>query len=135
MWVWHEDILAEYQDVISSLIAKHQKGQPTLDKKAASRIIRDIRMAGLYASITDEAYAAAWAAVMAPARPIGERDEDDVIYLAAADVADALALVSNDRSLKNLLPPYKGIQVVSDLQAFLVLVGHSPTGPTASTKV
>jgi predicted nucleic acid-binding protein len=134
MWVWHDDILAEYQDVIDSLIAKHQKGQPTLDKKAANRIIRDIRTAGLYAPITDADYAAAQAVVMAPARPADERDEDDVIYLAAAGVSDALALVSNDRSLKNLRPPYKGIPVISDLPAFLALVGYQLPGVKSSTK-
>lgn len=134
-WVWHEDILAEYQDVIDSLIAKHRPGQPTLDKKAAGRIFRDIRMAGLYAPITDAGYAAAEAVVMAPERPADERDEDDVIYLAAADVADALALVSNDRSLKNLWPAYKGIQVIADLPAFLALVGYHPPGLKSSTNV
>ena len=134
-WVWHEDILAEYQDVIDSLIAKHRPGQPTLDKRAAGRIIRDIRMAGLYAPITDADYAAAQAAVMAPGRPADERDEDDVIYLAAADAADAQALVSNDRSLKNLRPAYKGIEVISDLPTFLALVGYRPTGRKSSTGV
>ncbi len=135
VWVWHDDILAEYQDVINGLIAKHQPGQPTLDKKAASRIIRDIRMAGLHAPITDADYAAAHAALMAPGRPPDERDEDDVIYLAAAGVTDALALVSNDRSLKNLRPPYLGIPVISDLADFLALVSHRTPGVKPSTKV
>jgi hypothetical protein len=79
-WVWHDDILAEYEDTITWLIANHRAGQPTLDKRAAGRIIRDIRMAGLYAPITDAVYAAARAAVMSPTRPAEERDEDDVIY-------------------------------------------------------
>ena len=122
-WVWHEDIIGEYRDTIDWLIANHKPKAPTLDKRAANRLLRDVQAAGLYAPITDTCYEAARAVVMAPERPAEERDEDDVIYLAAADAADAVALLSNDKSLRNLKPPYRGIAVVSDLATLLRMVG------------
>jgi predicted nucleic acid-binding protein len=122
-WVWHKDILDEYHTTIDWLIKNHRAGEPTLDKRAAGRIIGDIRRAGLYADISEEMYEAARAAVMAADRPADERDEDDAIYLAAAVAVDAEALVSNDRSLKNLRPAHQGVRVITDLADFLKLVG------------
>ncbi len=125
-WNWEEEILREYSNVVSAQIRNHRPGKPTVDKAQALLTINDIRRLGEVAKVTDEFYDRAWDAVMDEARPAEERDEDDVIYLAAAEASCAIALLSNDRSLKNLIQSHRGVRVVSSLSDFLQLVGFKP---------